>query len=153
MAGKRAAGLLLYRIRDGTLQVFLVHPGGPFWAKKDTGAWAIPKGEYEDEEEPLDAARREFHEETGCSAAGDFIPLTPVKQRGGKTVYAWAVEGDCDAENITSNTFSLEWPPRSGKHRDFPEVDRAAWFTLEQAREKIQPSQIALLDEFERLKR
>jgi predicted NUDIX family NTP pyrophosphohydrolase len=153
MAKKKAAGLLLYRFRDSELQVFLIHPGGPFWAKKDMGAWAIPKGEFEEDEHPLDAAKREFHEETGCTAEGNFVPLRPLKQRGGKTVYAWAVEGDCDADAITSNLFSMEWPPRSGKHREFPEVDRAAWFTLKEAKEKIQPAQVALLEELERLKK
>jgi predicted NUDIX family NTP pyrophosphohydrolase len=152
MAKKKAAGLLLYRFRDSELQVFLTHPGGPFWAKKDMGAWAIPKGEFEEDEDPLDAAKREFHEETGCTAAGNFIALTPLKQPGGKTVYAWAVEGDCEADAITSNMFSMEWPPRAGKQKEFPEVDRAGWFTLEKAKEKIQPAQTALLEELRRLK-
>jgi predicted NUDIX family NTP pyrophosphohydrolase len=152
MAKKKAAGLVLYRFRGSELQVFLTHPGGPYWAKKDIGAWAIPKGEFEEDEDPLQAAKREFHEETGCTAAGEFIPLTPVKQRGGKTVYAWAVEGDCDADKITSNMFSMEWPPRSGKQSEFPEVDRAGWFTLEKAKEKIQPAQIALVEQLQRLK-
>jgi predicted NUDIX family NTP pyrophosphohydrolase len=153
MAKKKAAGLLLYRFRDSELQVFLIHPGGPFWAKKDMGAWAIPKGEFEEDEHPLDAAKREFYEETGSTAEGNFVPLRPLQQRGGKTVYAWAVEGDCDADAITSNLFSMEWPPRSGKQREFPEVDRAAWFTLTEAREKIQPAQVVLLEELERLKK
>jgi predicted NUDIX family NTP pyrophosphohydrolase len=153
MAAKKAAGLLLYHFRDSELKVFLTHPGGPFWAKKDIGAWTIPKGEFEGDEYPIDAAKREFHEETGCIAEGNFVPLRPLKQRGGKTVYAWAVEGDCDADAITSNLFSMEWPPRSGKQREFPEVDRAGWFTLTEAKEKIQPAQVVLLEELERLKK
>jgi len=147
MASKKSAGLLVYRRRNGNLEVLLVHPGGPFWAKKDEGAWSIPKGEIAEEEEPLKAARREFFEETGFHMDGKFIALTPLKQRGGKWVYAWAVEGDCNAESIRSNVFSLEWPPRSGKSREFPEVDRAAWFPLEQAKQKILKSQLSLLEE------
>ncbi len=151
MAKKKTAGILLYRMRDAGLEVFLVHPGGPFWMKKDDGAWSIPKGEMEEGEDPLNAAKREFHEETGCSVEGNFIPLTPLKQRGGKLVYAWAVEGDCDAESIKSNLFSMEWPPRSGKRAEFPEVDRAAWFALELAKEKILKSQVGFLEELRRL--
>ncbi len=113
--GKKSAGLLMFRYRDLKLEVFLVHPGGPFWAKKDEGAWSIPKGEYTDEEDPLTAARREFKEETGCEAAGDFMPLSPLKQPGGKVISAWAFEGDCPADSIKSNTFTMEWPPRSGR--------------------------------------
>lgn len=148
---KRSAGILLYRIRAGTLEVLLAHPGGPFWAKKDVGAWTIPKGEIGDGEEPEAAARREFHEETGLAVPDELIGLTPVKQRGGKTVLAWAACGDCDAAQIRSNTFSMEWPPRSGHMQDFPEVDRAAWFGLEEARGKMLPAQIPLLDELARL--
>jgi predicted NUDIX family NTP pyrophosphohydrolase len=144
---KRSAGLLMYRRSRGVLEVLLVHPGGPFWIKKDAGAWSIPKGEYADGEEPLAAATREFQEETGLVAAGPYLPLTPVKQQGGKVVHAWAFEGDCRAESLKSTTFSLEWPPRSGRHREFPEVDRAGWFGLEEAKRKILPGQIALLDE------
>jgi predicted NUDIX family NTP pyrophosphohydrolase len=144
---KRSAGLLMYRRSRGVLEVLLVHPGGPFWMKKDAGAWSIPKGEYADGEEPLAAATREFQEETGLVAAGPYLPLTPVKQQGGKVVHAWAFEGDCRAESLKSTTFSLEWPPRSGRHREFPEVDRAGWFGLEEAKRKILPGQIALLDE------
>ncbi len=140
---------MVYRRRNGNLEVFLVHPGGPFWAKKDEGAWSIPKGEIAEEEEPLKAARREFFEETGFQMDGEFIALTPLKQRGGKWVYAWAVEGDCNAQSIRSNVFSLEWPPRSGKSREFPEVDRAAWFPLEQAKQKILNSQLSLLEELQ----
>ena len=119
--------------------------------KKDDGAWSIPKGEMEEGEDPLNAAKREFHEETGCSVEGNFIPLTSLKQRGGKLVVAWAVEGDCDAESIKSNLFSMEWPPRSGKRAEFPEVDRAAWFALELAKEKILKSQVGFLEELRRL--
>jgi predicted NUDIX family NTP pyrophosphohydrolase len=137
----------MYRRSGGVLEVLLVHPGGPFWMKKDAGAWSIPKGEYADGEEPLAAATREFQEETGLVAAGPYLPLTPVKQQGGKVVHAWAFEGDCRAESLKSTTFSLEWPPRSGRHREFPEVDRAGWFGLEEAKRKILPGQIALLDE------
>jgi predicted NUDIX family NTP pyrophosphohydrolase len=141
---KRSAGLLLYR-RTPALEVFLVHPGGPFWAKKDDGAWSVPKGEYSDGEEPLDAARREFVEEIGVAVDGPFLPLGEVKQAGGKIVTAWAVEGELDPATIRSNTLSLEWPPKSGKMRDFPEVDRAAWFTLEDASVKLIPGQTPLL--------
>ena len=138
----------MYRMRDGRPEVLLIHPGGPFWARKDEGAWSIPKGEFI-EEDPLDAARREFQEETGYSALGDFMPLTPIKQAGGKMVYAWAVAGDCDAGAIKSNTFKLEWPPHSSLWETFPEADRAAWFPLPQAREKILKSQKPLLDQLE----
>jgi predicted NUDIX family NTP pyrophosphohydrolase len=147
---KHSAGLLMYR-RRGELEVFLVHPGGPFWAKKDAGAWSIPKGEYRPGDDPLAAARREFREETGFPVAGEFIPLTPIKQPSGKIIQAWAVEGDCDAEAIRSNTFTLEWPPRSGRQQEFPEVDRAAWFTLTAAREKIIKGQVGFLEELQKL--
>jgi predicted NUDIX family NTP pyrophosphohydrolase len=147
MPKKSAAGILMYRLCDHTVEVFLVHPGGPFWAKKDARSWSIPKGEIDDNEDPLAAAKREFKEETGFTIDGDFIALMPVKQAGGKVVRAWAVEGDCDAEAIKSNTFSMEWPPRSGTRKDFPEVDRAGWFTLENAEEKIFKAQIALLED------
>jgi predicted NUDIX family NTP pyrophosphohydrolase len=147
----KSAGVLLYRFREGVLQVLLAHPGGPFWAKKDAGAWTIPKGEIGDAEEPLAAARRELLEETGLDVDGDFIALTPVRQKSGKWVHAWALEGDCDPAAIRSNAFSVEWPPRSGKQREFPEIDRAGWFTIPQAREKLLAAQIPLLDELERL--
>jgi predicted NUDIX family NTP pyrophosphohydrolase len=147
MPKKAAAGILLYRFRDHTVEVFLVHPGGPFWVKKDAGSWSIPKGEIGDNEDPFEAARREFKEETGFTVDGDFMALTPVKQAGGKIVRAWAVEGDCNADSIESNTFSMEWPPRSGNRKEFPEVDRAAWLTLEVAKGKIFKAQIALLEE------
>jgi len=144
---KKSAGILLYRFREAKLEVFLVHPGGPFWAKKDIGAWSIPKGEFAEGEDPLVAARREFQEETGFSISGNFIALLPLKQTGGKLVCAWAVEGDCHATTIKSNTFSMEWPPRSGKRTEFPEVDRAGWFPLEIARDKILKGQAGFLEE------
>ena len=148
---KTSAGLLMYRVRGGTIEVLLVHPGGPFWRKKDEGAWSIPKGEVELGEELLATARREFHEELGLEAAGNFIPLTPIRQKGGKVVHAWAFEGDCDPAAIRGNTFTMEWPPKSGRAIEFPEVDKAAFFDLEAARRKINPAQAALLDQLDRL--
>ena len=150
MAAK-SAGVLVYRIREASLEVLLAHPGGPFWSKKDAGAWGIPKGAIGDTEDPLAAAKRELAEETGLAFEGDFIALTPVRQKGGKVVLAWAVAGDCDPAAIRSNTFELEWPPRSGKMREFPEIDRAGWFTLAEARNKILEGQKPLLDELERV--
>ena len=147
--GKRSAGLLLYRRREGALEVFLVHPGGPYWAKKDLGAWTIPKGEIEEGEDELAAARREFAEETGVRLEGEFRPLAPIRQKGGKTVVAWSIEGDCDAAACASITFSMEWPPRSGKRAEFPEVDRAQWFPMTEARERILEAQVPLLEELE----
>ncbi len=144
---KKSAGLLMYRETCGRIEVFLVHPGGPFWARKDDGAWSIPKGEFEDGEDPLEAARREFQEETGSAALGDFQPMEPLKQPSGKTVYAWAVQGDADPAELKSNTFSLEWPPRSGRLQEFPEVDRAGWFTIETARRKILKGQAGFLEQ------
>jgi predicted NUDIX family NTP pyrophosphohydrolase len=146
---KHSAGLLMYRRRAGRLEVFLVHPGGPIWKNRDAGAWSIPKGEYGPEEDPLAAARREFAEETGFAAEGDFMALAPITQAGGKVVHAWAVAGDLDPEKIKSNTFALEWPPRSGKEQEFPEVDRAGWFGIEEAKEKINQAQVGLLTELE----
>ena len=146
MANKNSAGLLLYR-RRGVIEVFLVHPGGPFWAKKDTGSWTIPKGEITEGEEPLEAAKREFLEETGFGINGQFQQLNSIKQAGGKIVQAWAIEADCDPAQLQSNRFSIEWPPKSGKTRDFPEVDRAGWFTLAEARTKILAGQIALIEQ------
>lgn len=148
---KQSAGLLLYRVHEGALEVFLVHPGGPFWAKKDLGAWSIPKGEIEEGEDLLEAARREFAEETGFRPEGVFRELAPVRQKSGKVVHAWAVEGDCDAAAIRSNTFPLEWPPRSGRWMDVPEVDRAGWFDLDTARAKILEGQRGLLEELRHL--
>jgi predicted NUDIX family NTP pyrophosphohydrolase len=148
---KESAGIVLYRYRDSILEIFLVHPGGPFWKNKDSGAWSIPKGEFDAREDPLQAARREFHEETGCSVDGSFIDLGPVRQAGGKIVHAWAVEGDCEAESISSNSFTIEWPPRSGQRKEFPEVDRAGWFSLQLAREKILKGQLMLLDKLQRI--
>lgn len=146
---KSSAGILLYRFRDKILEVFLVHPGGPFWAKKDSGAWSIPKGEFTPGEDPLLAAKREFQEEIGQEPKGNFLPLTPIKQSSGKIIQVWALEGDLDPTTIKSNTFTIEWPPRSGRQQEFPEVDRADWFTLEQAREKIVPGQVGFLKELE----
>jgi predicted NUDIX family NTP pyrophosphohydrolase len=148
---KQSAGILLYRIRQGELEVFLAHPGGPFWAKKDAGSWSVPKGEYLDGEEPLQAAIREFEEETGYRPSGDFIPLTPIRQKGHKTVHCWAVKGKVDPDKIVSNDFEIEWPPRSGKMKSFPEVDRAAWFPVDVAREKINERQARFIDELVRL--
>jgi len=139
---KLSAGVLLYRRRDGALDVLLVHPGGPFWNKKDLGAWSIPKGEYATGDDPLSEAKREFEEETGFAPpTGKWISLSEVKLPSGKVVTAWAVEGDCDPDAIRSNMFSMEWPPKSGKMQQFTEVDRAAWFTLPEANEKIHPAQ------------
>ena len=144
---KLSAGILVYRRLGGEVEVFLVHPGGPFWAKKDEGAWSIPKGEYEAGEDPLAAAKREFQEETGFEIAGTFHSLTTLKQPSGKVISAWAVEGDVDAAALTSNTFTLEWPPKSGNRREFPEVDRGAWFDLPTARLKLQAGQRGFLDQ------
>jgi predicted NUDIX family NTP pyrophosphohydrolase len=151
MARKESAGIVMYRYRASELEIFLVHPGGPFWKNKDSGAWSIPKGEFEAGEDPLEAARREFHEETGFSVKGSFIALRPVQQPGGKVVHAWAVEGDCEAGSIKSNSFTMEWPPRSGQRKEFLEVDRAGWFGFSVAREKILKGQLPLLDELQRL--
>jgi predicted NUDIX family NTP pyrophosphohydrolase len=142
---KASAGLVMYRVQTGKLEVLLVHPGGPFWSKKDAGAWFVAKGEVVPGESELSAARREFEEETGLKAEGPFLSLGTVKHKGGKTVIAWAFEGDCDPASLKSNTFTLEWPPRSGKRREFPEVDRAAFFTVEEAKGKIHPDEFELL--------
>jgi predicted NUDIX family NTP pyrophosphohydrolase len=136
----------MYRHTSRKLEVFLVHPGGPFWAKKDFGAWSIPKGEYPDQEDPLEAAKREFHEETGFVAQGSFVPLGELKQPSGKTIAAWAFEGDCDPAKLNSNTFSLEWPPSSGRQIQVPEVDRASWFTIAAARTRLLRGQMPFLD-------
>lgn len=142
---KQSAGILLYRFKDSVTQVFLVHPGGPFFAKKDAGAWSIPKGEFNEDEKALDAAKREFKEETGQPVEGNFIELSPIKQKGGKIVYAWAAEGDIDHETIVSNVFTMEFPYKSGKWVTYPEVDKAAWFDMDMAKEKINAGQAALL--------
>ena len=143
---KQSAGVLLFRKVGSELQVLLAHPGGPFWKNKDDGAWSIPKGEYAKDEDPLTAAKREFAEETGLAPTGDFASLGEVRQPGGKVVRAWAVEGDFDATKLRSNRFSMPWPPGSGKSQEFPEIDRAEWFSLEAARRKILKGQAALLD-------
>ncbi len=148
---KISAGILLYRRHDGLLQVLLVHPGGPFWSKKDEGAWTIPKGEVADGEELLQTALREFEEETGVKPIGKLIPLTPIKQKAGKTVHAWAVEGNLDPSAVKSNTFKMEWPPKSGKYAEFPEIDRAEFFDVVAARKKINPAQIGFIAELESL--
>jgi predicted NUDIX family NTP pyrophosphohydrolase len=147
MMAKQSAGILLYRKTDNQLQVFLVHPGGPFFKNKDDGAWSIPKGEFLDEEDALTAAKREFLEETGQSVDGNFIPLKPVTLKSGKKVFAWALEGDINHETIVSNLFEIEWPPKSGKKQFFPEVDRAAWFDIETAKLKINGAQVGLIEE------
>jgi predicted NUDIX family NTP pyrophosphohydrolase len=145
----KSAGLLPYRNNRGHLEVFLVHPGGPVWASRDEGAWSVCKGEFVEGEDPFEAARREFREETGLTIEGDFRPLDPIRQKGGKVVYAWAVRCDLDASTIKSNTFSMEWPPKSGRAQEFPEIDRAAWFPIAEARQKILKSQIPLLDQLQ----
>jgi predicted NUDIX family NTP pyrophosphohydrolase len=151
---KQSAGILAYRQLQGRIEVFLVHPGGPFWAGKDAGAWSIPKGLFGDDEDPLAAAKREFREETGFEPAGEMIPLEPVRQPGGKLVHAWAMAGDFDPARLRSNTFSMEWPRGSGRQHEFPEVDRAAWLPLEQAGRKILPGQAPFLTQLlERLGR
>jgi predicted NUDIX family NTP pyrophosphohydrolase len=143
---KHSAGLLLFRRAESGWQVLLVHPGGPFWARKDQGAWSIPKGELAEGEDPLEAAIREFAEETGQHVTGNFIALDPLRQPGGKLIHAWAVEADFDLTQLRSNTFSMEWPPRSGRQASFPEVDRAAWFGLGEARSRILIGQVGFLD-------
>ena len=149
MAKRQSAGILLYRMRSGALEVFLVHPGGPYWASKDAGAWSIPKGEFEQGDDPLAAAKREFLEETGSPVDGVFVALTPLKQASGKLVHAWMVEGEVDAASLSSNMFSMEWPPRSGRQQQFPEVDKGAWYSIAVAREKILAGQRRFLDELE----
>jgi predicted NUDIX family NTP pyrophosphohydrolase len=144
---KISSGLLMHRFREGELEFLLVHPGGPFWKNKDAGAWTIPKGEVQEGEDPLPAAQREFEEEIGLAPQGACVELTPVRQKGGKVVMAWTFAGDCDPAQIRSNTFTMEWPPRSGQQKEFPEIDRAAFFTMVGAREKINRAQLALLEE------
>lgn len=142
---KTSAGLILYRMQSGQLEVLLVHPGGPFWSKKDEGAWFVPKGELNVGEEPLAGAKREFEEETGLKPGGGFLALGSVKQKSGKTIVAWAFEGDCDPSSIKSNTFSIEWPPKSGRQQEFPEIDRAGFFTVPQAKAKMHPVEYPLV--------
>jgi predicted NUDIX family NTP pyrophosphohydrolase len=144
---KQSAGILVFRKKNNRLEVFLVHPGGPFWIKKDLGAWSIPKGEIEEGEDPMNVAIREFNEETGQEMNGEFMALQAVKQKGGKTVIAWAIEGEVNEEKIISNTFEIEWPPKSGKMKSFPEIDKAEWFSIPAAKEKINPAQINFIDE------
>lgn len=144
---KKSAGFVMYRFMDSKLEVFLVHPGGPYWAKKDEGSWSIPKGEYTDDEEPFEVAKREFKEETGYEADGNFIPLSPIKQPSRKLITAWAFEGDCDARKIKSNMFKIDWPPRSGKQAEFPEVDRAEWFSITTAKRKLLKGHVGFIDQ------
>jgi predicted NUDIX family NTP pyrophosphohydrolase len=141
-----SAGVLMFRRRNSSLEVFLVHPGGPFWQKRDVGAWSIPKGEYNEGDDPLDAAKREFHEETGFEVHGEVLPLGSIRQPSQKVVTAWAVEGDCLSAEIHSNTFKMEWPPKSGRQQEFPEIDRADWFTLHEAKKRILKGQIGFID-------
>jgi predicted NUDIX family NTP pyrophosphohydrolase len=148
---RTSAGLLLFRRKDAHLEVLLVHPGGPLWATKDEGAWSIPKGEIASGEDPLSAARREFEEELGSAVSGEFVELSPIRQASGKLVHSWAVEADFDPATLHSGTFSMEWPPRSGRQQHFPEVDRAEWFAIDDARRKINKAQIALLDQLSSL--
>jgi len=148
---KQSAGVLMYRRRDGCVEVFLVHPGGPFWTKKDLGAWSIPKGEYGEDEQPMAAAVREFQEETSFAVEGDLQKPGTVKQAGGKVVTAWYVEGDFDPAGLRSNSFEMEWPPRSGRMAEFPEVDRARWFTLASARKYLLKGQVPFLEMLEEL--
>jgi predicted NUDIX family NTP pyrophosphohydrolase len=144
---KKSAGLLMFRrVAGGAIEVLLAHPGGPFWQRKDAGAWTLPKGEYEEPEEPLAAALREWNEETGFEARPPFLPLGEVTQKNGKRVLAWAFEGDCEPQQLKCNTFEIEWPPKSGRRQSFPEIDRVQWFGLAEAREKINPAQAAFLD-------
>jgi predicted NUDIX family NTP pyrophosphohydrolase len=146
-AAKRSAGILLYRLSGGVPEVLLVHPGGPFWARRDAGAWSVPKGEYEDGDDSLASALREFEEETGTALeSGELLELGDVKQKSGKVVRAWAAEGDLDPDAVHSNTFTMEWPPRSGRMAEFPEIDRAGWFGIDDAREKLNPVQAEFLD-------
>lgn len=143
---KKSAGILLYRFQNEVPEVLLVHPGGPFWRNKDAGAWSVPKGEFTDEEEPLKAAIREVREELGIEVAGEFTELAPARQKSGKIIYTWALQQDIDANHITSNTFELEWPPKSGKTILIPEVDKAGWFKMDEARKKIIPGQLPILE-------
>jgi len=149
---KVSAGLLMYRVREGELEFLLAHPGGPFWKDRDAGAWTIPKGEIHEGEDSLAAAKREFEEEIGLKPEGEFIELTSIQQKGGKIVHAWAFEGDCNTAAIHSNTFQMEWPPRSGKFQTCPEVDRACFFRMAEAKLKINPAQAAFLEKLDQLR-
>ena len=151
MRKKQSAGILLYRIRSHAVQILLVHPGGPFWVRKDEGAWSIPKGEYDEGVDPLEAAKREFLEETGFEVQGETVPLMPVRQPSGKIISVWAVTGDIDATSMRSTSFRMEWPPKSGNFQEFPEVDRAEWFDLSTAHRKILPGQRPFLAQLERM--
>lgn len=146
---KLSAGLLMYRCVANRLEVLLAHPGGPFFQKKDAGVWTIPKGEILEEEDALAAAQREFQEETGIEPCGPFVPLSTIQQKGGKRVHAWAFEGACDPSKIVSNTFQIEWPPKSGELVEFPEIDRAEFFGFDEAKLKINPAQASLIDELQ----
>ena len=150
---KESAGILIYRIKNEELEVFLVHPGGPLWSKKDLGVWSIPKGELDEEEDSLKVAYREFKEETGQEFIGNLTPLKPIRQKSGKIVHAWTGEGEIDESTIFSNTFEMEWPPKSGKMQSFPEVDKGGWFTMSEAKKKINPGQVPLLEELAALLR
>ena len=149
MIKKQSAGILAFKKIENELEVFLVHPGGPFWKNKDAGAWSIPKGEFTNNENALAAAKREFLEETGMLITGEFVELQPVKLKSGKAVFAWAIEKDIDSNKIESNVFELEWPPHSGQMQSFPEVDKGAWFNMKQAREKLNIMQVNFLDQLE----
>jgi predicted NUDIX family NTP pyrophosphohydrolase len=144
---KKSAGIIFYRYHHNALEIFLVHPGGPYWAKKDNGVWSIPKGEFEEYENPLVAAKREVEEETGIKVSGNLLELNPVKQKGGKTIYAWAQGRNIETGEIKSNTFDLEWPPKSGEKKAFPEIDKAAWFTIGEVEKKIIAGQVPLIEE------
>jgi predicted NUDIX family NTP pyrophosphohydrolase len=149
MPNKKSAGLLLFRQTSGELEVLLAHMGGPYWEKKDEGSWSIPKGEFDESEDPLAAAKREFEEETGTVPAGDFIPLEPLKQPSGKLIYAWALQAEFDPSTLRCNMFSMEWPPKSGKQQEFPEIDRADWLTPENAKRKILKGQAPFLEQLQ----
>jgi predicted NUDIX family NTP pyrophosphohydrolase len=149
--GKKSSGLLLFRTVAGRLEVLLVHPGGPFWAKRDDGTWSIPKGEFDDDEDPLSAAKREFEEEVGIIPTGEFIRLEPLRQPSGKLVYAWAANADFDPATLRSNTFSMERPPKSGRRQEFPEIDQAAWFTSDAAKHKLLKGQVPFIEQLQEL--
>ncbi len=151
MPNKKSAGVLLFRLKSGELEVLLAHMGGPYWEKKDEGSWSIPKGEFDENEDPLAAAKREFEEETGTVPVGDFIPLEPLKQPSGKLIYAWALQAEFDPATLRCNMFSMEWPPKSGKQQEFPEIDRAEWLTPELAKRKILKGQAPFVDQLQKI--